>query len=196
MRSGDACARAGHRDLIRPWWRGYWNIVGAVAQQQEAEDEQERERFADRALRIAEDAVYWSIAALLLVGSVVLIVAQVNTLLRLGGSPTTPVMLELLDGLLLVFIFVELLYAVRTSLRSRELVAEPFLIVGILACIKEIVVVSVDAAKLFDKGPEFARAIVQVGVLGGLVLVLAIAIFVLRLQRRGADHMRDKPDDS
>ena len=71
-----------------------------------------------------------------------------------------------------------------------------FLIVGILACIKEIVVVSVDAAKLLDKGPEFARAIVQVGVLGGLVLVLAIAIFVLRLQRRGADHMRDKPDDS
>ncbi|WP_454789764.1 phosphate-starvation-inducible PsiE family protein [Mycolicibacterium lutetiense] len=166
-----------------------------MAQSKETEAEQERERFADRVLRIAEDAVYWSIAVLLLAGSVVLIAAQVNTLLRLGSSPTTPIMLELLDGLLLVFIFVELLYAVRTSLRSRELVAEPFLIVGILACIKEIVVVSVDAAKLLDKGPEFARAIVQVGVLGGLVLVLAIAIFVLRLQRRGADHMSDKPDD-
>lgn len=55
-------------------------------------------------------------------------------------------MLELLDGLLLIFIFVELLYAVRTSLRSHEIVAEPFLIVGILACIKEIVVLSVEAA--------------------------------------------------
>ncbi|MCV7363807.1 phosphate-starvation-inducible PsiE family protein [Mycolicibacterium neworleansense] len=165
-----------------------------MAQRQETEGEQERERFADRALRIAEDTVYWSIAALLLAGSIVLIVAQVNTMLRLGSTPAVPVMLELLDGLLLVFIFVELLYAVRTSLRSRELVAEPFLIVGILACIKEIVVVSVDAAKLFDKGPEFARAIVQVGVLGGLVLVLAVAIFVLRLQRLGADHMQDKPD--
>ena len=198
MRRGDACSAAGDRDLIRPWWRGDWNIVSTVAQQQEAEDEdeQERERFADRALRIAEDAVYWSIAALLLVGSVVLIVAQVNTLLRLGGSPTTPVMLELLDGLLLVFIFVELLYAVRTSLRSRELVAEPFLIVGILACIKEIVVMSVNAAKIVEKGPEFSRTIVEVGVLGGLVLVLALAIYVLRLQRRGAEDVGATDDES
>lgn len=167
-----------------------------VATREDTEGEQERERFADRALRIAEDTVYWSIAVLLLAGCVVLIVAQVNVILRLRDNPATTIMLELLDGLLLVFIFVELLYAVRTSLRSRELVAEPFLIVGILACIKEIVVLSVDAAKLLDKGPEFARAIVQVGVLGGLVLVLAAAIFVLRLQRRNADHMRDKPDDA
>lgn len=161
----------------------------------ETEGERERERFADRALRIAEDSVYWSIAVLLLAGCVVLIVAQINVMLRLRDTPATVIMLELLDGLLLVFIFVELLYAVRTSLRSRELVAEPFLIVGILACIKEIVVMSVDAAKLLDRGPEFARAIVQVGVLGGLVLILAAAIFVLRLQRRNADHMRDKPDE-
>lgn len=167
-----------------------------VATREHTEGEQERERFADRALRIAEDTVYWSIAVLLLAGCVVLIVAQVNVIPRLRDNPATTIMLELLDGLLLVFIFVELLYAVRTSLRSRELVAEPFLIVGILACIKEIVVLSVDAAKLLDKGPEFARAVVQVGVLGGLVLVLAAAIFVLRLQRRNADHMRDKPDDA
>lgn len=167
-----------------------------MAQREETDGEQERERFADRALRIVEDGVYWSIAALLLTGSVVLIIAQVKVLLHLRDSPATQVMLEMLDGLLLVFIFVELLYAVRTSLRSRELVAEPFLIVGILACIKEIVVVSVDAANLLDKGPEFARAIVQVGVLGALVLVLAIAIFVLRLHRAGADHIRDRPDES
>ncbi|MGV0742399.1 phosphate-starvation-inducible PsiE family protein [Mycolicibacterium sp. XJ870] len=166
-----------------------------MAQQKETEGDKERERFADRAVSIAEDAVYWSIAALLLAGCVVLIVAQVNVMLRLGSTPAAQIMLEVLDGLLLVFIFVELLYAVRTSLRSRELVAEPFLIVGILACIKEIVVLSVDAAKLLDKGPEFARAIVSVGVLGALVLVLAVAIFVLRLQRNGADHICDKPED-
>lgn len=167
-----------------------------MAQREETDSEQERERFADRVLRIAEDAVYWSIAVLLLVGSIVLVIAQVNALRQLGSTPTTHIMLELLDGLLLIFIFVELLYAVRTSLRSRELVAEPFLIVGILACIKEIVVVSVDAANLLDKGPEFAHAIVQVGVLGGLVLVLAIAIYVLRLQRRAADHICDRPDET
>ena len=70
--------------------------------------------------------------------------------------------------LLLVFIFVELLYAVRVCLRSRELVAEPFLIVGILAGIEAVVVLSVEAAKLLEKGPEFSRAIVEIGVLGVL----------------------------
>ncbi len=167
-----------------------------MAKQEESEDEEERQRFADRALSIAEDTVYWAIAVVLLAGSVALIIAQVNILLRLRTAPASTIMLESLDGLLLIFIFVELLYAVRTSLRSHEIVAEPFLIVGILACIKEIVVMSVGAAKLLEKGPEFSRAIVQVGVLGGLVLVLTISIWVLRLRRRGPDDLgADSEDD-
>jgi len=45
-----------------------------------------------------------------------------------------------------VFIIVELLSAVRVTVLKRELVAEPFLLVGIIASIKEIVVLSVKAA--------------------------------------------------
>jgi phosphate starvation-inducible membrane PsiE len=155
----------------------------ALAQTDKTQNEEDRQRFADRILSLVEDAVYWAVAALLAVASLALIVAQVNTLLSLRDTAASTVMLELLDGLLLIFIFVELLYAVRTSLRSHEIVVEPFLIVGILACIKEIVVQSVEAAKLLGNGPEFARATVQTGVLGGLVLVLAVAAFVLRERR-------------
>ncbi len=96
-------------------------------------------------------------------------------------------MLQVLDGLLLLFIFVELLYAVRACLRSHEIVAEPFLIVGILAGIKEIVVLSVEAAALLEKGPAFARAVVEIGVLGAVVLVLAVAALVLRERRTVPD---------
>ncbi len=42
----------------------------------------------------------------------------------------------MLDALLLVFIFVELLYAVRTTLKERQIVAEPFLIAGILTAMR------------------------------------------------------------
>lgn len=168
-----------------------------MAEQDETENEEDRQRFADRVLSFAEDGVYWAIAVVLLAGSAALLVAQVNVLLRLRNTPASTIMLEVLDGLLLIFIFVELLYAVRTSLRSHEIVAEPFLIVGILACIKEIVVLSVEAAKLLSNGPEFARAIVQVGVLGGLVLVLSLAIFVLRVQRRGvSDEAAEMADET
>jgi uncharacterized membrane protein (DUF373 family) len=147
-------------------------------------DEEDRQRFADRALRMLEDAVYRAIALVLVVGSVALLIAQFNTMLRLRNTPASTVMIEILDGLLLIFIFVELLYAVRSCLRSHEIVAEPFLIVGILAGIKEIVVLSVEAATLLDKGPDFSRAVVEIGVLGGVVLVLALAAFVLRERRR------------
>jgi uncharacterized membrane protein (DUF373 family) len=148
------------------------------------EDEEDRQRFADRVLLFFEDAVYWAIALVLVVASVALLIAQFNTMLRLRNTPASTVMIEILDGLLLIFIFVELLYAVRSCLRSHEIVAEPFLIVGILAGIKEIVVLSVEAATLLDKGPDFSRAVVEIGVLGGVVLVLALAAFVLRERRR------------
>lgn len=148
------------------------------------DDEEQRQRFADRVLGILEDAVYWAIAAVLVAGSVALLVAQVNTMLRLRNTPASTVMLEILDGLLLIFIFAELLYAVRTCLRSHEIVAEPFLIVGMLAGIKEIVVLSVEAATLLDRGPEFARSVVEIAVLGVVVVLLALAAFVLR-ERRG-----------
>jgi uncharacterized membrane protein (DUF373 family) len=151
------------------------------------QEEGDRQRFADRVLLFFEDAVYWAVAVVLVAGSGALLVAQFNTLLRLRDAPAKTVMLEILDGLLLIFIFVELLYAVRSCLRSHEIVAEPFLIVGILAGIKEIVVLSVEAATLLDKGAPFARAVVEIGVLAGVVLVLALSAFVLRERRRDTD---------
>lgn len=157
-----------------------------MSEKDETHDEKDRQRFADRVLSIVEDAVYWAIAVILVAGAVALLVAQVKTMFSLLDTPTSNVMLEVLDGVLLIFIFVELLYAVRTSLRSHEIAVEPFLIVGILACIKEIVVQSVEAAKLVDQGPEFARTIVHTGVLGALVLVLALAAWVLRQRRLAA----------
>jgi uncharacterized membrane protein (DUF373 family) len=153
------------------------------------EDEEERQRLADRVLSWLEDAIYWGVAVVLVLGSVALLVMQFHTMLRLRSTPTATLMLEILDGLLLIFIFVELLYAVRACLRSREIVAEPFLIVGILAAIKEIVVLSVEAAKLLEKGPEFARATVEIGVLAGVVLLLALAAFILRARRADTDSV-------
>jgi uncharacterized membrane protein (DUF373 family) len=151
------------------------------------ENEEDRQRLADRVLSMFEDAVYWAIAVVLVAGSVALLVAQFNTMFRLRSAAASTVMLEILDGLLLIFIFVELLYAVRACLRSHEIVAEPFLIVGILAAIKEIVVLSVEAATLLEKGPEFSRAVVEIGVLGAVVLVLALAAFVLRARLGGGE---------
>ena len=108
---------------------------------------------------------------------------------RSAGSNADDAMIEVLDALLLVFILVELLYAVRTTLAQRQIVAEPFLIAGILTAIKEIIVLSVKAANEYlGKGPEFARAIIEIGVLGVLVAVLAMLAVLLR-------HKEKEPEE-
>ena len=103
---------------------------------------------------------------------------------HLGDLGASGVVLEILDRLLLVFIVVELLFTVRVTLRKREIIAEPFLIVGIIASIKEIIVLSVRAADYVGKGDKFADALQEVAVLGALVLVLSGAAVLLRLKER------------
>ena len=142
-------------------------------------------RLGNRVLSWVEDAVYVSIATLLALGSVVLVVHAAIALVEGAGSTEPDALLDTLDALLLVFIFVELLYAVRMTLKERQIIAEPFLIAGILVCIKEIIVLAVKApGEYIDKGPEFARALTQVGLLGVMVLVLTAAAVLLRRKER------------
>ncbi len=142
-------------------------------------------RLGNRALVLVEDLVYVSIAVLLAAGAVVLVVQAGVELVQGIGASGSDALLETLDAILLVFIFVELLYAVRITLKERQIVAEPFLIAGILVCIKEIIVLSVKApADYIDKGPEFARAMVEIGLLGVLILLLSGAAVVLRRKER------------
>jgi uncharacterized membrane protein (DUF373 family) len=145
----------------------------------------ERVSWGNRLLVLVEDAIYVSIAVLLAAGAAVLVVRSGIALVSgtLQGDKSS--LVEVLDQLLLVFIFVELLYAVRTTLKERQIVAEPFLIAGILASIKEIIVLSVTAAEDYiDKGPQFARAMVEIGVLAGVVVALAATAVLLRAKEQ------------
>jgi Phosphate-starvation-inducible E family len=141
-------------------------------------------RFGGRVLHWAEDAINIGIAVLLVAGGVVLLVEAARIGITGLSDDVVGAMTQMLDTILLVFIFAELLYAVRTVIIERTIIAEPFLLVGIIASIKEILFLSLKAAELLDKGPEFARALAQIGVLGGLTLVLAAAVWILRRKER------------
>ena len=135
-------------------------------------------------LATTEDVIYVGIALLLTVSAVALLVSAASGFTGIADTSTSEVVLLVLDRLLLVFIVVELLYAVRVILGKREVVAEPFLVVGIIASIKEIIVLSVQAAGYVGKEQKFEHAITEVGVLGVLVLILAGASIMLRAKER------------
>ncbi len=136
-------------------------------------------------LRVAEDGIYLGVGLLLAVGGVILLFQAGVTLVTTVGESVEEAVKATLDLLLLVFIFVELLGAVRTTIRERKLVAEPFLIIGIIASIKEIVVVSISAKDNFGTADgSFEDAMLEVGILAGLVVALALAMFLSRLKER------------
>ena len=145
-------------------------------------------RIADRVFALAENVVYGGIALLLFVIALVVLVQATGQLLSIRATGVQATTIEVLDALLLVFIVVELLFAVRSTVTKRELLAEPFLLVGIIASIKEIVVLSVKAAEQVGKGAIFNDHVKVIAVLGVLVLLLAISAWLLRLKEREPDE--------
>jgi uncharacterized membrane protein (DUF373 family) len=139
--------------------------------------------LADRGLRIAEQIVYVLACLLLLAGAVALVIKAAYDLVKgIDEGGVTDTASSMLDTLLLVFVLVELLSAVRATFTEHRLLAEPFLLVGVIATIKELVVTGNEAR---DKtGEAFDEAVIEIGVLAALLLVLAVALFLLRRKER------------
>lgn len=146
----------------------------------------------NRILRLVEDVVYVLICVILAGASLVLLVKAGYDLVT-GSTENVKVTISgILDTLLLVFILIELLSAVRTTLIERELVAEPFLLVGMIATIKEIVVGSLEAKELAGKDPgAFDDVMTEIAVLGGVLLVLAVSSYLLRRKEREPEESEE-----
>jgi uncharacterized membrane protein (DUF373 family) len=103
--------------------------------------------------------------------------------------PQTRSLFGIVDRLLFVLMLVEILHTVRASIQSHVLAVEPFLIVGMIATIRRILVVTLETSDrathdnaVLSSAPAFNNAMIELGVLGALTLALAVAIY---LSRRG-----------
>lgn len=132
-----------------------------------------------------EDIVYIGLGVLLGLSAAALLVNVAIGLARsvLAGAPAQSVV-DLLDRMLLILMIVELLYTVQVSFREHTLVPEPFLIVGLIAVTRRILVVTAQVATVFEKGDDrlFRSAMIELALLTVMVLVLVLS---LRLLRKG-----------
>ncbi len=121
----------------------------------------------------------------------------VATLLLLSGTlasvwdaarnwPVTDHIFLIVDKLLFTLMLVEILHTVRQSIARDQIAVEPFLVVGLIACVRRILIVTVEIAnQAGDKGAShFNQAMIELGVLGGLVMVLIVSIYLSRLSRK------------
>jgi len=95
--------------------------------------------------------------------------------------------LQVLDQLLIVLMLVEILHTVRISIRSHTLITEPFLVVGLIASIRRMLVITLEASTLTKEGSWsverasiFRASMIELALLGLLVLILVFSITLLR----------------
>ena len=127
-----------------------------------------------------EQIIYIALGALL---SVTMLVALAGTAQLLWGGiqdwTNIDSIFEIMDRILFVLMLVEILYTVRVSLQTGTLSSEPFLVVALIACIRQILVLSLETsnvAKPQKWTPEnaelFRAAMIELSVLGGLVVIM------------------------
>jgi uncharacterized membrane protein (DUF373 family) len=153
-------------------------------------DEKLRKHFGDY-LSTAEVAIL-SILAVLISLTALASIARSGRLLwdtwhQFMVVADTDLVLRVLDQLLVVLMLVEILHTVRISIRSHTLVTEPFLVVGLIASIRRMLVITLEAAALTKEGkwtPEgatiFRASMIELGLLGVLIFVLVYSITLLR----------------
>jgi uncharacterized membrane protein (DUF373 family) len=115
-------------------------------------EEKLRVHFGDY-LGIAEVVIY-SVLAVLLFITALATIANAGKILweGLGHWTIATETLLVLDQLLVVLMLVEILHTVRISIHSHFLVTEPFLVVGLIASIRRILVITLEAATLTKGG--------------------------------------------
>ncbi len=135
-----------------------------------------------------EDVVYVGLALLLAALAVALLVDATVTLVRvIAGGELSQRVAELLDRLLLILMVVEILYTVQVSLREHTLSAEPFLVVGLIAGVRRILVLTAEFSDMIEQGGDvFRNAMIELGLLTLLVLGLVGALTLLRRQGAAA----------
>jgi uncharacterized membrane protein (DUF373 family) len=133
-----------------------------------------------------EDLVYIGLGLILAYSAAALLVTAVIGLVHNAreGAPV-PAIIDLLDRSLLVLMVVELLYTVKVSFREHALLPEPFLVVGLIAATRRILVVTAEFGQMLDK-PEaaFHKAMIEVGLLTVMVVALVVSLRLLRAHEK------------
>ena len=134
--------------------------------------------------RKAEAAIYLFAGLLVVLGAVyVLGEALVQGVgLFLGGGGST-VAVFLLDRVLLALMMAEILYTLVRFAREGQLQVEPFLVIGLIAGVRRILVVTAEGLQKFSfslQDPGFQAVLAELLLLSLMVLTLAWAYRLVR----------------
>jgi len=132
----------------------------------------------------AERGIYWAVGILLIVVAVIFLVFII-----LDGFPLyfkgefATATIKLFDQALLTLMLAQVVYTTVAFLKVGVLQVEPILVVGIIASVRRILVLTAVVSGTAGKVGAtltFRQDMVEIGLLSLIVLVLAVAIYLVR----------------
>ena len=133
-------------------------------------------------LERSEHYIYMVAGYILVIAAAGLLVTAVvemaNTILE---GEYTAAIIHLLDRVLLSLMLAEIIYTVGRIVQTQQLEIEPFLIVGIIAAIRRLLIITAEGASHVDiADPRFLGTLAELGLLAAIILMLAWAMRLLR----------------
>ena len=170
----------------RPGSPGSADDAGTVtssARHAEGDAGEETRGLVARGFTWVEDSVYVGLGVLLSISAVVLLGSTAVGFVRDLWSASLPgAVIGLLDRTLLVLMIVELLYTVELSFREHALVPEPFLIVGLVAATRRVLVLTAEFGSQVQNADAFRVAMIELVIL--TIMIVAFVASLLMLRRR------------
>ncbi len=132
----------------------------------------------------AERGIYWAVGALLIVVAVIFLVDIIlkGIPLYFQGEFATAT-IKLFDQALLTLMIAQVVYTTVAFLKVGVLQVEPILVVGIIASVRRILVLTAVVSGTAGKVGAtltFRQDMVEIGLLSLTVLILAVAIYLVR----------------
>ena len=136
-------------------------------------------------LKQTESIVLFSIAIVLAILAILLLLSSVTALYTaVATGQLRDQAIDILNSTLLVMMIMEIVYTVTLSIESHKLVAEPFLIVGAIAAIRRMLVITAQSTSLETNIPAFQNTLLELALLAVTIILIAWAIYILRTSQK------------
>ncbi len=131
---------------------------------------------------LIEDIIYVGLGLLLAGVAGALLISEIIYFIQyISAGALSENVVMLLDRVLLIIIFVEVLYTVQVSLRQHVLQPGPFLVVGLIAVTRRILVLTAELPKMAKENEALLHnAIIELAMLTVLILALVMSLRFIR----------------
>ncbi|MGA3296351.1 MAG: phosphate-starvation-inducible PsiE family protein [Candidatus Bathyarchaeia archaeon] len=153
--------------------------------------EKYNESLATKLLDRTESFVLTIIAIALVALAVLLLGSSIISLFNAAVSgQIRDLAIDILGSILLVMMTMEIVYTVTLSLKTHSLKAEPFLIVGIIAAIRRMLLITAQSTQM-SNSEVFRDTLLELALLAVIILAMAGAIFILRQKQEKEEKSKE-----